>query len=330
MARTFEGRVGGRAGGMTGAAPGSYNSASGGIPGVTSPIDTVTGNIGGLSGIIGSLTGASSTALRTQYPDEYFTTLGTLLGNTQRRAAGDISDLLPELQQTSAEDAVYGGMSGSGAENTKLLRDLGLTRYGVQNQAIDALSKIQGQIPTVRPFDPSGIIASQLAAQERADLYASAPVPEDAFQRALAAAEAAAFDNEGWNRRGGTPLMRGGGGGGGRAGAADPGWGGFAPPTVQYGTASNPFGTSQEFAPWGSFPGAISGSGGDGLQSEDEWLSELFGEKDEQDFGGSLNFNGGNPWGGFNTDIFGGIGGADMSGEWLTTDIDPGSGNYFE
>ena len=112
--------VGGRAVGLTGAAPGSYNSASGGIPGVTSPIDTVTGNLGGLSGIIGSLTGASSTALRTQYPDEYFTTLGTLLGNTQRRAAGDISDLLPELQQTSAEDAVYGGMSGSGAENTKL------------------------------------------------------------------------------------------------------------------------------------------------------------------------------------------------------------------
>ena len=216
---------------ISGASSRGYNSASGGIPGVTSPIDAITSNLGGLGGIINSITGSQSTALRDQYPDEYFSTLGTLLGNTQRRAAGDISDLLPELQQSSAENAVYGGLSGSEAENTKLLRDLGLTRYGVQNEAINSLGKIQGQIPTVSPFDPSGMIAAQIAAQERADLYASAPVPEDAYQRAMRAA---------------------GGGGGGRttpglrydlgvvaAGTAPPVdtiMRGYGPPTIGYGT----------------------------------------------------------------------------------------------
>lgn len=313
---------GGGGGGLSGAAPRGYNSASGGIPGVTSPIDAITGNLGGLGGIINSITGQQSTALRDQYPDEYFSTLGTLLGNTSRRAAGDISDLLPELQQNSAEDAVYGGMSGSGAENTKLLRDLGLTRYGVQNEAINALGKIQGQIPTVRPFDPSGIIAGQLAAQERADLYASAPVPEDAYQRAMEAA--------GGGYYGGTPGKTYGGGGG---GAARPqtvdailrGGPNMAP---QYGTA--PVATPQEYAPWGSFPNAISGSQ-DEYQSEDQWLEELFGGGADQDFGGSLGYNGGQPWGGFNTDLFGGVGGTDLSGDWMTTDYAPaGIDDFYE
>lgn len=282
---------GGGGGGFRGASSRGYNPASGGIPGVTSPIDAITGNLGGLSGLINAITGSQSSSLRDQYPDEYFSTLGTLLGNTGRRAAGDISDLLPELQQNSAEDAVYGGMSGSEAENTKLLRDLGLTRYGVQNEAINSLGKIQGQIPTVRPFDPSGVIAAQLAAQERADMYASAPVPEDAYQRAMRAAGGGG---------GGTPWKNsgGGGGGGGSRGGGGPSapvdtiMRGYGAPTIGYGTNQSTLGGGS--APWGSFPNAIRGSS---LSDDDDWLAEIFGG--DQD--------------------------ADLSGEFLSTDYGPQS-----
>lgn len=179
---------GGGGGGLAGAAPRDYNPASGGVPGVTSPIATITGNLGNLGGIISSITGSQNQALRSQYPNEYFTALGTLLGNVNRRAAGDISDLLPELQTGAAERAVAGGVSGSAAENTKLLRDIGLTRYGVENQAVTDLGNLQREIPQVGPFDPSGLINAQIQAQQMADLYAAAPNPEAAYQRALSLA----------------------------------------------------------------------------------------------------------------------------------------------
>jgi hypothetical protein len=290
---------GGGGGGIPGAAPRGYNSASGGIPGVTSPISTVTSNLGDLSGIINSITSTQSGALKDQYPDEYFNVLGTLLGNTQRRASGDISDLLPELQTGAAESALYGGVSGSGAANTKLLRDMGLTRYGVQNNAIDALSKIQGQIPTVRPYDPSAIIGSQLDAQERADMYAAAPVPEDAYQRALQAA-----GGGGGGATGGKTYSSGGGGGGtpGKPTGplSAPNWGPNMAP--QYGTAINPMGgAGASVAPWGAF------SGNTGLPPGfwDDPAAALVGDNFDPmwdtnpvtgDFGGSLNYGGGAPY----------------------------------
>lgn len=293
ISRTRSGSGGGGGGGMAGAAPRGYNSASGGVPGVTSPIDTITGNLGGLSNIINSITQTQSGALRDQYPDEYFGVLGTLLGNTQRRASGDISDLLPELQQNSAERAVAGGVSGSGAENTKLLRDLGLTRYGVENEAINSLGKIQGQIPTVRPFDPSAVIGSQLDAQERADIYRAAPVPEDAYRRAMSAA--------GGGSGGGTAGKSYGGAVGGPAGGA------YTPinrsqPNMapQYGTAMNPMGSS------GMAPAAFGTQFGGGLPAGfwDDPASAIIGGGDNfdpmwdanawaGDFGGSLGYGGG-------------------------------------
>lgn len=284
------------AGGATlaGAAPRGYNTASGGVPGVTSPISTVTGNLGNLSSIINSLTASSGSALKEQYPQEYFGILGTLLGNTQRRAAGDISDLLPELQQGAAESAVAGGLSGSGAENTKLLRDLGLTRYGVQNQALKDLGTIQSELPLVRPFDPNAIIGSQLGAQERADIYASAPVPEEAYKRAMSAA--------GGGAPRGTPTrtFAGGGGGGGKGpGTADAALRGYAPNVGAYGTAMNPMGTSGVApAPYGStfgggLPPGFWNDPAAALESFDPmWDTNPW----AADFGGSLSYGGGEPW----------------------------------
>jgi len=315
----------GGAGGLSGASPRGYNSASGGIPGVTSPIDAITGNLGGLSGIINSITGSQSGALRGQYPDQYFSTLGTLLGNTARRAAGDISDLLPELQQTAAERAVYGGLSGSEAENTKLLRDLGLTRYGVENEAINALGKLQGEIPTVHPFDPSGMIAAQIAAQERADMYAAAPVPEDAYQRALAAAGGGGGRN--------TPGLTYNLGGGGSTRPVDTVMRGYAPSIPQWGT--NPYASLVDtYAPWGTFQNAISGYTGDsreGPSSVSDWTQWFDQPATGQDFGGSLDFGGGESWAGLNTDLFGAPG-TDMTGsyDYLPSDYELAGGDFYE
>jgi hypothetical protein len=277
-------------GDLTGAPPRDYNPASGGVPGVTSPISTVTGNLGNLSSIIGSLTGSSSAALRGQYPGEYFGALGTLLGNVGRRAGGDISDLLPELQQNSAERAVAGGLSGSGAENTKLLRDLGLTRYGVEEQALKDLGQIQSEIPLVHPFDPNDIIRQQADAQERADIYRAAPNPEAAYRRANSAAG-------GGGGGGGTPGVRYGGGGGG-VGTVDDALrrrGASMAPIIARGTGGAGQAPYQP-APYGTMPGV----------SPETYGSESFDPMWDTnpvagDFGGSLEYGGGEPWQGWSS-----------------------------
>jgi len=283
---------------IPGAPPRDYNSASGGVPGVTSPISTITGNLGNLGNIIGSITGSSGAALRDQYPSGYFNALGTLLGNVNRRAAGDISDLLPELQQNSAERAVAGGVSGSGAENSKLLRDMGLTRYGVENQAIQDLLGIQKGLPTVQPFDPSSIIGHQINAQERADLYRAAPNPEAAYQRANAAAG-------GGGGGGGTGGVRyGSGAGAGGGGSVDDvlsrmgGRGG--PPIIARGT--NPYaGVSPGSAPYGTMPGVGPSFGPDdfGIPWDDNFDPMWDSNPLAGDFVGSNEYGGGAPWSGW-------------------------------
>lgn len=251
------GGVGG--GNLIGAPPTGGSDAAGRIPGVTNPIGTISGNMGGIGGIIGGVTDQQLEALRKQYPTEYFATLQQLLLNTQRRAGGDISDLLPELQTRNAEAGIAGGYSGSAMENTKLLRDLGLTRYGVEQQALKDLGLIKAGTPTVNPYDPSALIGGLIDAQNRADIYRAAPDPEEAYKRARDAA------------RGGGG---GGGGGGGPGGGVRPGThgGGAGASTVddilkRYGgglgaqgvfmaRGTNVPDTSQglEPAPWGSIP----------------------------------------------------------------------------
>lgn len=324
---------GGGGGGRTlrGATPRDYNSASGGVPGVTSPTSTITDNLGDINSIINSITSNQSSALRDQYPDEYFGVLGTLLGNTQRRASGDISDLLPELQQGAAEAAVAGGLSGSGAANSKLLRDIGLTRYGVENQALRDLSTIQGQIPTVRPFDPSDIIRQQVDAQERADMYASAPSPEAAYQRALMAAGGSGGGG-GRPRGGGVTYAPSGGGSTGWKESFDPFMRGYPSIAPQQGTAMNPFGgdVGLPAAPYGSIdysrgnlPGSYWGGG------EDDF-SDILSLWDDTDFGGGLDYGGGASWQPFG-DL--GYGNEDFSlssgDEFLSNDYGPANYDDF-
>jgi hypothetical protein len=203
----------GGAGTLQGAGPlpGTYNPASGGIPGTTGTgaslanlLASISGQVNNLGPIIGGITGAENQALRNQYPSQYFGALDTVLGNVGRRATGDITDLLPQLQQGAAEYGVGAGISGSPNANSKLLRDLGLTSYGVQRQALQDLNTVQSEIPRVAPYSPNRLIpdiGQQLNLQALADMLRAAPVPEAAYQRTRA--DALAGLNRGFNAGGG-------------------------------------------------------------------------------------------------------------------------------
>jgi hypothetical protein len=223
---------------LTGAPPRGGSDAAGRIPGVTDPSNTILGSMGNITGAIGSITAAQLEALRKQYPSDFFALQQMLLENAKRRAAGDISDLLPEMWQKNAEAAVGGGYSGSAMENTKRLRDMGLTRLGLEKGAEESMKNVFGATPTVKPYDPSSIIAGIIDAQNRADLYNAAPDPEAAYNRARNAARGA-----GGGGGGGGPGVRYGAGGGGGTSSVDDilkrygsGLGGSPPPIIARGT----------------------------------------------------------------------------------------------
>ena len=269
---------------MAGAAPRDYNPASGGVPGVTNPIDAILGNMGGITGIQTGLTDNALKLLREQYGPEYFATLATLQGNVKRRAAGDISDLLPEMWQRNAENAVAGGYSGSAMENSKRLRDMGLTRYQVENDALTGQGKIFGMTPTVAPHNMDNVIAALVQAQRDADIYRSAPSPEEAYKRAMANA-----GSGGGGGGGGVPgVIPGRIAGGAGASKVDDilkrmGGKTFGPPIIASGTRSPDY----------TSPGPTYGSNyGD---SADSYVGGPAGNP-SLDFGGSAGFGGGAPW----------------------------------
>lgn len=271
-------------GSLGGANPTGYNPASGGIPGVTNPAGTIAGNLGNIGGIIGGITDAQLAALRKQYPSDFFALQQMILENAKRRAAGDVSDLLPEMWTKNAENAVGGGYSGSQLENTKRLRDLALTRLGLESGAEKSMTNVFGATPTVRPYDPSQIIQALTNAQERADLYRAAPVPEDAYQRALRAAGGA-------------------GGGGGTPGVRYPGLtaGAGGASTVddilkKYGNNLGYFAAQGTQAPAYRPPATVYGQ--TPMFNQPLINTGSNAPSENPDFGGSLDFGGGAPWGG--------------------------------
>lgn len=180
---------------VVGADPTGYNPASGGVPNLTGSgtslqnlINSIGGNLGGVESIVRGLTDTQNKALKDQYTPEYFGLLDTATANAQKRAGGDITDLLPELNQHAAEAAVAGGVPGSQAYNSKLLRDMGLSRYNVERGALDDLTKIKSATPTVAPYDPNNLVPNinqQLTLQQLADMLKSSPIPEAAYSRGL-------------------------------------------------------------------------------------------------------------------------------------------------
>ena len=277
---------GGGGGGLVGAPPRDYDPTHGGVPGVSNPIDVILGNMGGITGIQTGLTDNALQLLRNQYGPGYFATLEQLRRNTDRRAHGDISDLIPELWQTNAENAVGGGYSGSAQENTKRLRDLGLTRYGVENEATNSLAKIFGMTPTVNPQDMSGIISALVQAQMMADIYRSSPNPS-AYARSLPSG------GGGGGFGGGVRYGASGGGGASKVDDILKRMGGnaFGPPIIAHGTKQPDYTSSGPT--WGNFYDSP------GLTDLDRPIRDdaPAGMIDwGTDFGGSLNYGGGAAW----------------------------------
>lgn len=277
---------GGGGGTLEGAPPRDYDPTHGGVPGVTNPVDLLLGNMGGITNIQTGLTDNAVQLLRNQYGPGYFATLEQLRRNADRRAHGDISDLLPEQWQTNAENAVGGGYSGSAEENTKRLRDMGLTRLGVENQATDSLAKIFGMTPTVHPQDMSGIIGALIQAQMMADIYKSAPNPA-AYARSLPTG------GGGGGFTGGVRYAPTGSGGAGKVDDILKRMGGnvFGPPIIAKGTKQPDYVS----------PGATYGGPGDYLSNyggniNDEAMAGPVGNEFNTDFGGSVGYGGGEPW----------------------------------
>lgn len=175
--------------------PGTYNPNSGGIPATTSPgssmqqlIDSIAGNSSKIGDLISNLTQASSKALRDQYGPDYFNILNTVSANTLRRAKGDITDLLPDIQRKAAERAVASGQVNGQQVNAKIAQDFGLSIKDVEDKALSQLGEIRGATPVVSPYDFRSLIPTigdWLHSQERADTLASAPVPENVYNRNL-------------------------------------------------------------------------------------------------------------------------------------------------
>jgi hypothetical protein len=274
-------------GSIVGANPTNYNPASGGVPGTTNPAGTITGNLGNIGNIIGGVTASQLEALRKQYPSDFFALQQMILENAKRRAAGDVSDLLPEMWTKNAENAVTGGYSGSELENTKRLRDLALTRLGLETGAEKSMTNVFGATPTVRPFDPSGVIQALVDAQAKADLYRAAPDPEAAYNRAKNAA----------------------GGPGGPAGTT----GGVRYPGLAPGAGSTStvddilkrYGNNMGyFAAQGTLPSTYTSPGpvyGKTPMFDQPTINAgTPGVNENPDFAGSLTYAGGSPWGGVN------------------------------
>ncbi len=231
------GPVGG-AGAGAGALPGTYNPASGGIPQTPTPsqslanlIAGIQGNIGGLGSVIGGVTQAENQALRDQYPDEYFNTLGTLQGNVARRAQGDALDLIPMWAQNAAEWGIGQGVSGP-ALASKFAKDVFGGIHNLQRQAIQDEATLKGLYPTVAPYSADRLLPTfgdQIGWEDVGNVRGAAPIPEAAYGRARA--DALAGLNRGFNAGGGAGF----GGGVGR------GFTPFTPPTPAAPAQVSPF-----------------------------------------------------------------------------------------
>src|SRR5262245_19544284 len=102
-------------------------------------------------------------------------------GNIQSNLRGEIpQDVRNLLTQQTAERGVSTGSIGSDNSNAALLRALGLTSLGLQQQGETELSQAIARTPTGQQFDPRQFLTdpnTQLQMQYLANILASAPTP---------------------------------------------------------------------------------------------------------------------------------------------------------
>lgn len=319
----------GAPGSLPGATPQSGTGAFGLVPTVPNPIDTqgsaISGNLGNLGSLYG-LTGSLNTEIAKQAALPFQLNLPNY-GEMTTQSSGNILSLLKgqvpqdvaaQLQQMAAERGISTGSIGSPDSNTALLRALGLTSLGLQQQGEGELSAAISRTPTGQQFNPSQFLVTpqqQQEAQYMANLYAAAPDPSMAGGAALGAARSGLR----------TGLSTGAGyhpGGGSVPGTTDSlgfpisetGWGGL-PADVSYGALGTPSTPSENAGAWNSWMSGLPQSSGGGLE---DWEQNLWDTSTPVDYGSNdslgYGFQTGEPMEGYTGPVWQGGDFTDTSG----------------
>lgn len=190
--------------GLTGAAARGYTDASGGVPAMPSPQDTQKTAIGGnlaalpdLQKMAGNVNAFNLGEVTKQYEagiHNYNAMTQQSSRNIGSALAGQVpADVLVQLQQGAAQRGIATGAPGGPNANAAYLRALGLTSLGQQQYGEKALTEAVGRMPRVGLYDLSqGFVtpAQQQSAQYMANVLAASPIPQAAYNQAMAAAMA--------------------------------------------------------------------------------------------------------------------------------------------
>jgi hypothetical protein len=184
-------------GNIQGSNPQTGAGPYGGIPQVPNPITTQLSDIQGNFGNLGNL-GNLGTGLNTQIAQQaalpyqlnlpnYGAMTGQSSQNILSLLRGQVpQDVANQIAQMGAERGVATGSIGSPNSETALLRSLGLTSLGLQQQGESELTGAVGRTPTGQQFNPASFLVSPEQSQEAqylSNLLSSAPDPT---QNALA------------------------------------------------------------------------------------------------------------------------------------------------
>lgn len=221
--------TGGGAGGGATLSPGPvnyYNPAYGGVPTVPNPTATAAAanagnaaNLPGLEGTAANLNTFNQGQLLGQYNmaiPNYAALTQTASGNAMQELQGQVpTDVINQLLTGAAERGITGGVPGSPNSNAAYLRALGLTSLGQQQQGMANLHQLTADAPIAQLFNPASMFVTpeqEQEAQMAANLYASAPNPTAAAEKAISLASAGGGGSSGipwWAQSAGMPIALG-------------------------------------------------------------------------------------------------------------------------
>lgn len=189
------------AGTLPGAEPKQGYGAYGAVPEIPSPQASqsaaVAGNVSNLANIQQLMAALDQQQAQNilqpfqQGIPNWSPAMGQAMGNVTQGLGGVVnSDVWTNLQRAAAERGIGMGSPLSPNAQTNLLQMLGLTSYGVQQDALKNLLNIMGSIPRISPFNPAEMLMTPAQQQEwqyMANLMRAAPDPYQAATANLGA-----------------------------------------------------------------------------------------------------------------------------------------------
>jgi hypothetical protein len=248
-------------GNLTGTAY-DYSAASGGKPTTADPTASAASAITGTTSNLGSLYGladSANTFSANQAVNQQNILTPGYSGNMDKWAS-DISDLLSgkvssgtvnTISQNAAERGVSTGLTGSLANESALLRSLGLTSEQQQATGASQLASMVNTSPKASAFDLTPYLttgADVTGAQNQANTIASAANPAAASAAAVDAAKTGVA--AGQSAAGSTPSTSGTQSSIASLLSSILGTGGAATPTGGGSAAANPVSSNQSFEDW--------------------------------------------------------------------------------